>query len=174
MNTAYLVLEDGVVFSGTAWGSQGLATGELRVCTAVTGHQAVLADPQNSRAIVLMTAPHIGNVGINSEFCQKFHAQGVIVREPARRVSNWKSEGNIEDTLVEHRVVGIAGVDTRAVALRLREHGTSMRCAIVSGSALPAAVSTTDNDMTTAVVQVAAAAILSMARDEVSDGQEQH
>lgn len=174
MTQAYLVLEDGTVFAGQAWGAKGLTSADLAVSTRMTGYQDVLSDPAHAHSIVMMTAPHIGNVGVNSEVSRTFVAQGIIVREPARRPSNWKSEGSLEDALIAQGIIGISGIDTRAVMLHLREKGGALRCAIVSGEALPATISTTDSDIATAVIQVAAAAILSTHRDDTSTGQERH
>lgn len=174
MTHAYLVLEDGTVFAGQSWGAQGLVSAELTVSSRMTGYQEVLSSPEYSQSIVMMTAPHIGNVGVNSEVSRRFTVKGLIVREPARRPSNWKCDASLEEVLIAQGVIGISGIDTRAVMLHLREHEGALRCAIVSGDALPATIRTTDSDIATAVIQVAAAAILSTNREETSTGQERY
>lgn len=138
MSTAYLVLDDGMVFRGTSWGATGTTIADVSVSTQMTGYQGVLSSPDSTGTIVLMTAPHIGNVGVNDETPSVLTAAGVVVREPARRPSSWKSTGALETSLQDSKVIGISNVDTRAVAIHLRESGRPMRGAIISGEALAA------------------------------------
>ena len=136
---AVIVLEDGTAFRGHAYGSRGRSLGEIVFSTGMTGYQETFTDPSYHRQIIVMTAPHIGNTGVNHEDPEsdRIWAAGVVVRDPARRASNWRSTGELEDALTEQDVVGIADVDTRALTRHLRERGV-MRAGIFSGSALPA------------------------------------
>lgn len=136
---ALLVLEDGTIFEGRSWGSEGRTLGEIVFSTAMTGYQETFTDPSYHRQIIVMTAPHIGNTGVNEVDTESSRpwAAGIIVREPARRASNWRSTGELEDYLVEHDIVGMCEVDTRALTRHVRERG-AMRAGIFSGSALPA------------------------------------
>ncbi|KHF42739.1 glutamine-hydrolyzing carbamoyl-phosphate synthase small subunit [Saccharomonospora viridis] len=136
---AVLVLEDGRIFRGTAYGARGRALGEAVFSTGMTGYQETLTDPSYHRQIVVQTAPHIGNTGWNSEDDEsgRVWAAGYVVRDPARTPSHWRSTRTLEDVLVEQGVVGIAEVDTRALTRYLREHG-AMRAGIFSGDALSA------------------------------------
>ena len=138
-NTALLVLEDGTVFRGRAWGSRGRTLGEIVFSTGMTGYQETLTDPSYHRQIVVMTAPHIGNTGVNDEDPEssRIWVAGFVVRDGARRASNWRSRRELEDELLAQGVVGIADVDTRAVTRHIRERG-AMRAGIFSGDALPA------------------------------------
>ena len=134
---AVLVLEDGTTFSGRAYGATGTTLGEVVFNTGMTGYQETLTDPSYLRQIVVMTAPHIGNTGVNSEDTEslKMWVAGFIVRDPARRASNWRSEGELVDELISQNIVGISGIDTRALTRHLRDHGV-MRGGIFSGPAL--------------------------------------
>ena len=136
---AVIVLEDGTAFRGYAYGSRGRSLGEIVFSTGMTGYQETFTDPSYHRQIIVMTAPHIGNTGVNKEDPEsdRIWAAGVVVRDPARRASNWRATGELEDALVEQSVVGISDVDTRALTRHLRERGV-MRAGIFSGSALPA------------------------------------
>lgn len=136
---ALLVLEDGSVFRGSAWGARGRTLGEIVFATGMTGYQETLTDPSYHRQIVVMTAPHIGNTGVNDEDPEssRIWVAGFVVRDPARRASNWRSRRELEDELVAQGVVGISDVDTRAITRHIRSHG-AMRAGIFSGSALPA------------------------------------
>lgn len=138
-DTALLVLEDGYVLRGTAWGARGRTVGEIVFNTGMTGYQETLTDPSYHRQIVVQTAPHIGNTGVNDEDPEssRIWVAGYVVREPARRASSWRSQRELVDDLTEQGVVGIAEVDTRALTRHLRERG-AMRAGIFSGSALPA------------------------------------
>lgn len=135
---AVVVLEDGTVFVGRAYGARGRTLGEIVFATGMTGYQETFTDPSYHRQIIVMTAPHIGNTGVNNEDpeSQRYWAAGVVIRDPARRASNWRATGELEAALAQAGVVGIAGVDTRALTRHLRERGV-MRAGIFSGSALP-------------------------------------
>ncbi len=133
MSKAFFVLDDGRIFEGNPWGAQGKVFGEAVFQTGMTGYQETLTDPSYHKQIVVMTAPHIGNTGVNSadnESTQIWVA-GFVVRNPSNCTSNWRSESSLENQLIVHNVVGIQGVDTRAVTRHLRDRG-SMRVGIFS------------------------------------------
>ncbi|ALG11678.1 carbamoyl phosphate synthase small subunit [Kibdelosporangium phytohabitans] len=134
---AALVLEDGRVFRGEAFGATGSTLGEVVFCTAMTGYQETLTDPSYHGQIVVATAPQIGNTGWNDEDDEsgKIHVAGYVVRDPARIPSNWRSRRSLADELVNQGIVGISGVDTRTVTRHIREQG-AMRAAIFAGDAL--------------------------------------
>ncbi|WP_085998571.1 glutamine-hydrolyzing carbamoyl-phosphate synthase small subunit [Nocardia vinacea] len=134
---AALVLEDGRVFRGTAFGAVGETLGEAVFCTAMTGYQETLTDPSYHRQIVVATAPQIGNTGWNDEDDEsgKIWVAGYAVRDASRVASNWRSTGTLQDQLDRQQIVGIAGIDTRALVRHLRTRG-SMKAGIFSGSAL--------------------------------------
>ncbi|MFE4079415.1 glutamine-hydrolyzing carbamoyl-phosphate synthase small subunit [Paenarthrobacter sp. YIM B13468] len=138
-SAAVLVLEDGRMFRGRSYGAQGTALGEAVFATGMTGYQETITDPSYARQLVVQTAPHIGNTGVNSEDAEsrRIWVAGYIVRDAARRPSNWRSERSLDDELVEQGIVGIQGVDTRAITRHLREHKT-MRAGIFSGAAAQA------------------------------------
>jgi carbamoyl-phosphate synthase small subunit len=131
---AVLVLEDGHRYEGRAWGATGESLGEVVFQTGMTGYQETLTDPSYAGQIVVMTAPHIGNTGINDEDpeSRKMWVEGFVVRDPARRPSNFRSVRSLDEELVAQRIVGISRVDTRAITLVLREAGV-MRGGIFSG-----------------------------------------
>ncbi|MGC5013962.1 glutamine-hydrolyzing carbamoyl-phosphate synthase small subunit [Streptosporangium sp. DT93] len=135
--TAVLVLEDGRVFHGTSYGAEGETFGEMVFNTGMTGYQETLTDPSYHRQIVAMTAPHIGNTGVNEEDpeSERVWVAGYVVREPSRVASNWRSRGSLEDYLADQGVVGIAMPGTRALTRHLRERG-AMRAGVFSGPAL--------------------------------------
>ena len=135
---ALLVLEDGTVLTGRAYGARGATFGEIVFSTGMTGYQETLTDPSYHRQIVVMTAPHIGNTGINDEDpeSRRIWVSGYVVRDPARRASSWRSNRELEDELRDQGVVSIAEVDTRALTRHLREGGV-LRAGIFSGDALP-------------------------------------
>jgi carbamoyl-phosphate synthase small subunit len=137
MTHAVLVLEDGRTFSGEAYGATGSTLGEIVFNTGMTGYQETLTDPSYHRQIVVMTAPHIGNTGVNDDDPEsaRIWVAGYVVRDPARRASNWRSRRTLDDDLVAQGVVGISGIDTRALTRHLRELGV-MRAGIFSGDAL--------------------------------------
>ncbi|WP_374199818.1 glutamine-hydrolyzing carbamoyl-phosphate synthase small subunit [Arthrobacter sp. SO5] len=137
---AVLVLEDGRIFRGTGYGATGTALGEAVFATGMTGYQETITDPSYARQLVVQTAPHIGNTGVNRDDAEsrRIWVAGYIVRDAARRPSNWRSERSLDDELIEQGIVGIQGVDTRAITRHLREHKT-MRAGIFSGDAARAA-----------------------------------
>ncbi len=137
---AVLVLEDGRIFRGTGYGATGTALGEAVFATGMTGYQETITDPSYARQLVVQTAPHIGNTGVNRDDAEsrRIWVAGYIVRDAARRPSNWRAERSLDDELSEQGIVGIQGVDTRAITRHLREHKT-MRAGIFSGDAARAA-----------------------------------
>ncbi|MHC5256869.1 glutamine-hydrolyzing carbamoyl-phosphate synthase small subunit [Streptomyces sp. UC4497] len=136
---AVLVLEDGRVFRGRAYGAVGETFGEAVFSTGMTGYQETLTDPSYDRQIVVATAPQIGNTGWNDEDdeSKRIWVSGYVVRDPARVPSNWRAKRSLDDELVAQDIVGISGIDTRALTRHLRESG-SMRSGIFSGETLPA------------------------------------
>lgn len=131
---AVLVLEDGRRFEGRAYGSLGQTLGEIVFATGMTGYQETLTDPSYAGQIVLMTAPHIGNTGANDEDMEsrRIWVAGFVVREPARIASNFRSIRSLDDDLESGGVVGISGVDTRAITRHIRSAG-AMKSGIFSG-----------------------------------------
>lgn len=136
---ALLVLEDGRVFTGTEFGAVGQTLGEAVFSTGMSGYQETLTDPSYHRQIVIATAPQIGNTGWNHEDNEsrgdRIWVAGYAVRDPSPRASNWRASGTLDDELVRQGVVGIAGIDTRAVVRHLRTRG-SMKAGVFSGDAL--------------------------------------
>ena len=136
---AVLVLEDGRTFTGTEFGAIGETLGEAVFSTGMSGYQETLTDPSYHRQIVVATAPQIGNTGWNGEDAEsrgdKIWVAGYAVRDPSPRASNWRATGTLEDELVRQHIVGIAGIDTRAVVRHLRSRG-SMKAGVFSGAAL--------------------------------------
>jgi len=130
---AILVLEDGRTFRGEAFGSVGETFGEAVFATGMTGYQETLTDPSYHRQVVVQTAPHIGNTGVNGEDDEssRIWVSGYVVRDPARLASNWRATGELEDRLSGAGVVGICGIDTRALTRHLRERG-AMRVGVSS------------------------------------------
>ncbi|CAM2988246.1 carbamoyl-phosphate synthase small chain [Streptomyces sp. HPH0547] len=133
---ALLVLEDGRTFRGRAYGAVGETFGEAVFSTGMTGYQETLTDPSYHRQVVVMTAPHIGNTGVNDEDPEsaRIWVAGYVVRDPARTPSNWRATRTLDEELRNQGVVGISGVDTRALTRHLRERG-AMRVGIFSGEA---------------------------------------
>ena len=129
-----LVLEDGQRYVGRSYGSQGQTLGEIVFATGMTGYQETLTDPSYAGQIVLMTAPHIGNTGVNDEDMEsrRIWVSGFVVREPSRMASNFRSERSLDDDLESGGVVGISGIDTRAITRHIRSVG-AMRAGIFSG-----------------------------------------
>ncbi|NTV88911.1 MAG: carbamoyl phosphate synthase small subunit [Clostridiales bacterium] len=123
---AFLALEDGTVFEGVSFGAEGAMTGEVVFNTGMTGYQEVLTDPSYCGQIVTMTYPLIGNYGINPEDIESAHPQvkGFVVREICRTPSNWRSIGTLDDYLKKYSIIGIEGIDTRALTRILRDKGT--------------------------------------------------
>jgi carbamoyl-phosphate synthase small subunit len=161
---AVLVLEDGRTFHGDAYGAIGETVGEAVFSTGMTGYQETLTDPSYHRQVVVMTSPHVGNTGVNDEDPEsgRIWVAGYVVRDPARRASSWRSQRGLDEELAAQGVVGISGIDTRALTRHLRERG-AMRVGIASdgsdatavlervrqapemtGAALAAEVSTTE------------------------------
>ncbi|MGM9440126.1 glutamine-hydrolyzing carbamoyl-phosphate synthase small subunit [Streptomyces murinus] len=136
---AVLVLEDGRTFRGRAYGAVGETFGEAVFSTGMTGYQETLTDPSYDRQIVVATAPQIGNTGWNDEDDEsgRIWVSGYVVRDPARVPSNWRAKRSLDDELERQGVVGISGIDTRALTRHLRERG-SMRAGIFSGEAVAA------------------------------------
>lgn len=134
MATAYLVMDDGRIFEGSSWACEGKSFGEAVFQTGMTGYQEVLTDPSYHRQIVVMTAPHIGNTGVNSfdNESSRIWVAGFVVRNPSSLTSSWRAQNDLEAELISQGVVGIAGVDTRAITRHIRERG-SMRVGIFSG-----------------------------------------
>ncbi len=132
---AVLVLEDGTRYRGLAYGARGRTLGEAVFATGMTGYQETLTDPSYAGQIVVMTAPHIGNTGMNEEDPEsdRIWVAGFAVREASRVVSNFRATGSLDDQLLRYGIVGIRGIDTRAVTRRLREHG-AMRAGVFSGA----------------------------------------
>ena len=133
MSKAFLVLDDGRVFEGKSWGATGRTFGEAVFQTGMTGYQETLTDPSYHRQVVVMTAPHIGNTGMNAydNESSKIWVAGFVVRNPSPMTSNWRSEVDLVDVLVEQNIVGISGIDTRALTRHLRDRG-AMRVGIFS------------------------------------------
>lgn len=131
---AVLVLEDGRVFRGRSYGAQGVTLGEIVFSTGMTGYQETLTDPSYHRQIVVMTAPHVGNTGMNDEDGEsdRIRVAGFVIRDPALRPSNWRSRRPLEADLQEAGVVGLCDVDTRAITRHIREAG-AMRAGLFSG-----------------------------------------
>ena len=133
MGNAFFVLDDGKIFEGQSWGSDGESYGEAVFSTGMTGYQETLTDPSYHRQVVIMTAPHIGNTGMNKvdEESRKIWVSGFVVRDPSPIVSNWRAQRSLEEDLVAQGIVGICNVDTRAITRHLRECGV-MRVGIFS------------------------------------------
>lgn len=134
---AALVLADGGVFFGHGVGAEGIAVGELCFTTGMTGYQETLTDPSYAGQIVTFTFPHIGNVGANEEDNEATaaRAKGVVMRTPITDPSNWRADGHLTDWLSNNNLVGISGVDTRAITRHIREHG-AQNAAVVHGAEL--------------------------------------
>jgi carbamoyl-phosphate synthase small subunit len=138
---ALLVLEDGRTFRGEAFGAEGETFGEAVFSTGMSGYQETLTDPSYHRQVVVMTAPHVGNTGVNDEDpeSRRIWVSGYVVRDPSRVSSSWRSRRSLDDELREQGVVGISGVDTRALTRHLRERG-AMRVGISTTEGDPEAL----------------------------------
>ena len=138
---AMLVLEDGRTFHGDSFGAEGETFGEAVFSTGMSGYQETLTDPSYHRQVVVMTAPHVGNTGMNDEDpeSRRIWVSGYVVRDPARVPSSWRSTRTLDGELRDQGVVGIAGVDTRALTRHLRERG-AMRVAISTVETDPGAL----------------------------------
>ena len=134
MSKAFLVLDDGRIFEGRSWGAVGKTFGEAVFQTGMTGYQETLTDPSYHKQVVVMTAPHIGNTGINQHDNEssKFWVAGFVVRNPSTLTSNWRSEKDLEAELIDQNIVGLQGIDTRALTRHLRDRG-AMKVGIFSG-----------------------------------------
>jgi carbamoyl-phosphate synthase small subunit len=139
--SALLVLEDGRTFRGESYGAVGETVGEAVFSTGMTGYQETLTDPSYHRQVVVMTAPHVGNTGINDEDAESSRVQvaGYVVRDPARAPSSWRSRRSLHEELENAGVVGVSGVDTRALTRHLRERG-AMRVGLSSVESDPEAL----------------------------------
>ncbi len=131
--SAILVLEDGRSFIGDSFGAKGQTFGEAVFATGMTGYQETITDPSYHRQVLVQTAPHIGNTGINDEDGEsdRVWVAGYVVRDPSRRPSSWRSRRTLQDELERHGIVGISGIDTRALTRHLRDRG-AMRCGVSS------------------------------------------
>ena len=134
MSKAFFVLDDGRIFEGSSWAASGKTFGEAVFQTGMTGYQETLTDPSYHKQVVVMTAPHIGNTGVNAHDneSKKYWVAGFVVRNPSTLTSNWRSENDLEAELISQGIVGIQGVDTRAITRHLRDRG-AMRVGIFSG-----------------------------------------
>ena len=134
---AFLVLDDGRIFEGNPWGCLGRTFGEAVFATGMTGYQETLTDPSYHKQVVVMTAPHIGNTGVNFEDNEssKIWVSGFVVRNPSPITSNWRSDTDLEAELKRQNIVGISDIDTRALTRHLRDRG-AMRVGIFSGETL--------------------------------------
>ena len=132
---AVLVLEDGTRYPGRAYGARGRTLGEAVFATGMTGYQETLTDPSYAGQIVVQTAPHIGNTGVNDEDpeSRRIWVAGYVVRDPSRVVSNYRATRSLDDDLVANGIVGISGIDTRALTRHLRDGG-AMRSGVFSGA----------------------------------------
>jgi carbamoyl-phosphate synthase small subunit len=129
MSKALLVLSDGVVFEGTSFGAEGETTGEVVFNTSMTGYQEILTDPSYKGQIITMTYTQIGNYGVNEEDIESaggVKAEGFVVKEACDFPSNWRSSVSLIDYLKKHNIVGIQGIDTRALTRHLRNRGAQM------------------------------------------------
>ncbi|NQX28548.1 glutamine-hydrolyzing carbamoyl-phosphate synthase small subunit [Microbacteriaceae bacterium VKM Ac-2854] len=135
--TAVLVLEDGRRFPGQAYGAEGRTLGEIVFTTGMTGYQETITDPSYAGQIVVQTAPHIGNTGMNDEDMEsrRIWVEGYVVRDPSRVVSNFRSQRSLDHDLEADGIVGISGIDTRAITRHIRSAG-AMRAGIFSGAEL--------------------------------------
>ncbi|MFH1771649.1 MAG: glutamine-hydrolyzing carbamoyl-phosphate synthase small subunit [Candidatus Omnitrophota bacterium] len=142
---AKLVLEDGAVFKGLSFGAEGISFGEVIFNTSMAGYQEILTDPSYKGQIVTMTYPLIGNYGVNPEDVEsrKLFLEGFVVKEASRIASNWRSKKGLGEYLKENNIVGIEGIDTRALTRRIRLQG-----------AMKAAISTDDVDDKALIEQV--------------------
>jgi carbamoyl-phosphate synthase small subunit len=132
LESAALVLADGTIFRGRSIGARAKAVGEVVFNTAMSGYQEILTDPSYCRQIVTLTYPHIGNTGINDEDREsgRVYAEGLVVRDVPRLLSNWRSQASLTDYLRKHNIPGIADIDTRKLTRILREKGAQNGCLI--------------------------------------------
>jgi len=140
---AILALQDGTIFTGRSIGADGLSAGEVVFNTAMTGYQEILTDPSYCQQLITLTYPHIGNTGVNDEDeeATRIHASGLIIRDLPLLASNWRSQGNLQDYLLDRGVVAIADIDTRRLTRLLRDRGAQAG-AIMAGDEVSEAVAT--------------------------------
>lgn len=133
---AVLVLEDGTILRGERYGADGSTFGEAVFSTGMTGYQETITDPSYHRQVVIMTAPHIGNTGVNDDDAEsrRIWVAGFVVRDPSPITSNWRATGDLEAQLEQQGIVGICGVDTRMLTRHLRDRG-AMRVGVFTGAA---------------------------------------
>ncbi|NBB91609.1 MAG: glutamine-hydrolyzing carbamoyl-phosphate synthase small subunit [Gammaproteobacteria bacterium] len=136
---AILALEDGTTFSGRGIGAPGARVGEVVFNTAMTGYQEILTDPSYAGQLVTLTASHVGNTGVNPQDVEadRIHAAGLIIRNYPRRHSSWRATRSLSDWMADQGASGIAGIDTRALTIRLRDKGAQNGCLLVGESADP-------------------------------------
>lgn len=160
---AALVLADGAVFFGKGLGAVGTTGGEICFNTSLTGYQEIITDPSYANQIITFTFPHIGNVGVNEEDVEasKPYAKGIVVREDITSPSNFRSTGHLNDWLVKHHLIGIAGVDTRALTRHIRKQGAQN--AVICHVQQP-------SDLDITALQVQAKALPSMKGLELAQG----
>ncbi len=153
---AILILEDGRSFSGQSFGAPGECFGPAAFVTAMSGYQEILTDEAYDNQVVVATAPHIGNTGWNDEDNHSDHIRvaGYVVRDPSPRPSSWRAKRSLTDELQAQGIVGIAGIDTRALTRHLRDHGP-----------LWAAISTADTDPQSLLSKLRAAANAAASQD---------
>jgi carbamoyl-phosphate synthase small subunit len=136
---AFLILADGRSFQGQAVGVQGHALGEMIFNTSHSGYQEILTDPSYHGQIINFTVPHIGNVGVNNRDneSQKIHASGAIFRDFSTCFSNWRAQDSLHNFLVNHKLVALSDMDTRALTLHLREKGSQNGCLVATADLSP-------------------------------------
>src|SRR6516225_8812161 len=127
---AKLALEDGTVFTGTAFGAAGEVDGEVCFNTSMTGYQEILTDPSYRGQIVAMTYPQIGNYGVNAKDVESWrpHVAGFLVRELSPLVSNWRAQDSLPQYLEKNKIPGVQGIDTRSLTKKLRVQGAMKSC----------------------------------------------
>jgi carbamoyl-phosphate synthase small subunit len=136
----FLILTDGSIFHGHSVGIKGrYALGEMIFNTSITGYQEILTDPSYFGQIINFTVPHVGNVGVNKtdNESDKIHASGAIFRDFSTSFSNWRAEESLHHFLLKQELVALSGIDTRALTLHLREHGSQNGCLVSSNAIAP-------------------------------------
>lgn len=169
MAKAVLVLEDGRIFEGIGFGAQGVQSGELVFNTAMFGYQEILTDPSYYRQIVVMTAPHIGNTGVNLEDTESRRSwlSGFIVRSLSTTVSNWRNQGDLDSYLREQGVIGLSNIATRALVRHIRQAG-ALRAALAHGDAAE------DTEALLTIAQQSASMVGANLVDEVTTSEAYH
>ncbi|KPJ63666.1 hypothetical protein AMJ44_14215, partial [candidate division WOR-1 bacterium DG_54_3] len=122
---AIIALEDGTIFEGNSFGAEGEVIGEVVFNTQVVGFQEILTDPAYRKQIIAIGYPHVGNVGINdrSNESDSAHASALVIKEYSRIYSNWQAKGSLEDFMKKNKIIGIEGIDTRALTIHIRDNG---------------------------------------------------